>query len=219
MPSRGRKRWVQAMKILPFILTLSIKAICIGQDPFQNLNVAALNSIDISQKNKVLLKEVFLYLENIPIRDRYTQEFIDSIKKTPDLFNLSQIDNLKRSITDSEAIILANSDEPLLHLVGFWLISQRQVSQKEIVLIFQKIASIQKKSYQWTFYCFCEPYSFDYFDKAIIKPTPYMCFDMITHKYQIWSDCVLVIGKYRRKANRIIKKFNDRMQSEMVIIH
>lgn len=205
----------------PFLFSAFL-LICIaskGQTFGQNLDVYSLDKVEISQANKALLQKVFSYLQSLPVKEYYSQELIDSIRNSPNLFTLVQVDSLKRNISNEEAVSLSKSDEPLLHLLGFWFLAQRQISQADIISIFKRIASISKKSPQLTFYCLCEPYAFDYFKTAELTPTPYLCFDMITHKYPVWSNCILVTGRYKRKAKRIIKHFDDRMQSEIVIVH
>lgn len=192
---------------------------CDAQNFEQNLNPACLDSIEISDANKSLLHSVFVFLRNLPIRDKYSQESIDSIRSGLSLFYLPQIKILENDLTDIEVLKLTRSNEPLLHLLGFWFLSRRIVSQKDITREFIRITNIPKKSYELTFYCLCEPYAFSYYKTPYLLPTPYICFDMISHRYSIWGNCLLLTGKYKRKANNAIRRFKDRMESEMVTIH
>lgn len=192
---------------------------CEAQNFGQNLNPVSLDSIEISEANKSLLHSIFVFLQNLPVRDKYSQESIDSIRSGLSLFYLPQIRSLENDLTNSEVFKLTKSNEPLLHLLGFWFLSRRIVSQKDIVREFIRITNIPKKSYELTFYCLCEPYAFGYFKTPYLLPTPFICFDMISHRYSIWENCLLLTGKYKRKANKAIRRFKSRMESEMLTIH
>ena len=203
------------MKLLIVVIAFFLTPLLYGQP----LNGRSIEHLNISQGSKTILANIIEILNQVPDKQRYSDAEMDSIRAFACIFNMPPVDTLRKSVSIEELEKMIASPVPVVHLLGFWFYCERSQDKRAIVSNLKKITELSEEPFDLGLKIYCDPYGFSFWKGANYFFTPYLCFDIISHKYPVWKSCTLVTGKYRKKAKRILRRYRDELESKTVIIH